>query len=29
VALQGDRVAGITLSVDPKAKASLRRPSAT
>ena len=28
VALQGDRVAGITLSVDPKAKTALRRPSA-
>jgi predicted metalloprotease with PDZ domain len=28
VALQGDRVAGITLSVDPKSKAALRRPSA-
>jgi predicted metalloprotease with PDZ domain len=27
VQLQGDRVAGITLSIDPKAKASLRRPS--
>lgn len=29
VALQGDRVAGITLSVDPKAKAALRRPTST
>ncbi len=29
VALQGDRVAGITLSVDPKSKVALRRPSAT
>jgi predicted metalloprotease with PDZ domain len=28
VTLQGDRVAGITLSVDPKSKAALRRPSA-
>jgi len=27
VVLQGDRVAGITLSVDPKAKTALRRPS--
>jgi len=28
VQLQGDRVAGITLSVDPKARATLRRPTA-
>jgi predicted metalloprotease with PDZ domain len=28
VQLQGDRVPGITLSIDPKAKAALRRPSA-